>query len=153
QPVSSAGPCNDGAAMRAIQKVRMGVAMAVAAVCVGLASAALAATPDLHPCKQVKTALCGSLMVFENREAKSGRKIPIAVIVVPAIGKADKEPIFPLQGGPGESATDGAADIVSDATATPLRQGHDIVLVDQRGTGQSNLIQCPPPSTPQGYFG
>jgi len=127
-----------------------GVMIAIFSIAI---AAAEAATPDLHPCEQVKTARCGSLMVFENRETKRGRKIPIAVVVVPAIGTDKKEPIFPLAGGPGGSNTDGAKDIVSDPTGTALRQGHDIVLVDQRGTGSSNLIQCPPPSTPQVYFG
>ena len=128
--------------------------MAVAAAAwIGLGSASHAASPGLQPCKQLKSVLCGSLMVFENRETQRGRKIPIAVVVVPAIGADKKEPIFPLAGGPGGSNTDGAKDIVGDPTGTMLRHGHDIVLVDQRGTGSSDLIQCAPPSTPQGFFG
>jgi pimeloyl-ACP methyl ester carboxylesterase len=122
------------------------------AASLSVAAPVRAAPADLHPCKGLKEARCGTLMVFENRAAKTGRKIPLAVAVIPATGPKPAEPIFILQGGPGQAATDIAADI-AHSPELDLRKAHDVVLVDQRGTGKSNGLQCPQPATPQGYFG
>lgn len=127
-------------------------AVVAGAAFLGAAPATSAANPALHPCKGLAAARCGTLWVFENRAAKRGRKIPIAVAVVPATGPKPAEPIFILQGGPGQAATDVAPDIVHRPELA-MRETHDVVLVDQRGTGKSNPLQCPPPATPQGYFG
>jgi pimeloyl-ACP methyl ester carboxylesterase len=43
-------------------------------------------------------------------------------------------------GGPGEDAI-GAAEIYARQFA-PLRKDHDILLVDQRGTGRSGALRC-----------
>ncbi|HSM97287.1 MAG TPA: alpha/beta fold hydrolase [Rhizomicrobium sp.] len=107
---------------------------------------------DLHPCPQLKTARCGVFNVFENREAGRGRKLSIAVAILPAIGPTRAEPIFWFSGGPGASAIEEAQFILGDRTRD-IRSAHDIVFVDQRGTGSSNPLQCPPPRTPQGNFG
>src|SRR6476646_8605849 len=49
-------------------------------------------------------AFCGTYEVFENREARSGRKIPLKIVLLPATG-SDRapDPIFLLAGGPGEA--------------------------------------------------
>ena len=46
-----------------------------------------------------------------------------------------------LAGGPGQGATD-LAELALGPFA-PVRETRDMVLVDQRGTGKSNLIDCP----------
>ncbi len=56
-------------------------------------------------------------------------------------GAAD--PLFILAGGPGQAATDFYA-LVAPAFARVQRE-RDIVLVDQRGTGGSNALNCPFP--------
>ena len=94
----------------------------------------------------------GTLSVFEDRTAGTGRRIAINVVVIPAIGGEKKGPIFQLEGGPGAAATDDGPDMVNDPDLEFLRS-HDIVLVDQRGTGSSNLLQCALPSSPQDFFG
>jgi pimeloyl-ACP methyl ester carboxylesterase len=135
--------------MQRAQKIRSraaALAIFAAAILAGPGQAA-----DLHPCKRLKTARCGSLDVYENRETQRGRKISIAVTVVPGTDPAHAEPIFWLSGGPGEAASDEARYVVGDRTR--FLSPHDIVFVDQRGTGSSNLLQCPPPATPQGFFG
>jgi pimeloyl-ACP methyl ester carboxylesterase len=97
---------------------------------------------ELTPCHvpEVQEQLrCGVYPVFENRQAGQGRKLQLKVIVLPARGTAAKEaPIFYLAGGPGETNTD-FAKVYSSST---LRQGHDIVLVDSRGTGDSHRLAC-----------
>ncbi|HEX9945457.1 MAG TPA: alpha/beta hydrolase [Thermoanaerobaculia bacterium] len=84
-------------------------------------------------------ALCGTYEVWENRAAKSGRRIDLAIVLLPARSAQPKpDPIFFLAGGPGQSATELAAALARD----DLRRARDFVFVDQRGTGKSNPLQC-----------
>ena len=85
-------------------------------------------------------ARCGTLSVFEDRAANAGRKISINVLVLPAKSEgAHPDPLFFLHGGPG-----GAATAMAPLFAhSPVRETRDIVLVDQRGTGASNPLNCP----------
>jgi pimeloyl-ACP methyl ester carboxylesterase len=85
--------------------------------------------------------LCGTHEVYENREAKEGRKISLKIVVLPALtSPALPDPLFALAGGPGQAATDGAA---NDAQRfAEIRKNRDIVLIDQRGTGGSNKLKC-----------
>jgi pimeloyl-ACP methyl ester carboxylesterase len=94
---------------------------------------------------------CGKLTVFENRETRTGRTIDLNIVVLPAFDQKTKaEPLFSLAGGPGASSAEGA-----DFWAGPgkeYRRRHDVVLVDQRGTGQSNRLSIPQEKTPQHYL-
>lgn len=84
---------------------------------------------------------CGHLRVPEDPARPAGRQIPLAVAVVPAVSAARRhDPLFVLAGGPGEAAT---AFYASVAPAFALiHRDRDIVLVDQRGTGGSNALDC-----------
>lgn len=98
-----------------------------------------------EPCIVAGTsAQCGILFVYENRLAQTGRMIPLNIAVIQAnlAQKAD-EAIFWLSGGPGVAAT---SDTVNIQEFLPLLNGRDLVLVDQRGTGGSNMVV--PPQTP-----
>lgn len=112
----------------------------------------------LHSCDVRGTpgALCGTYEVFENRVAKSGRKIGLNIIVLPALNApAAPDPVFWLHGGPGAAATS-TAQFLDQGFLGPLREKRDVVFVDQRGTGHSNGLQCDladDPSDPQTYFG
>ncbi len=85
---------------------------------------------------------CGKLTVFEDRQAAAGRTIDLNIAVLPAISRSpEPDPLFFLTGGPGQAATES---FVSLANAFErIRQKRAIVLVDQRGTGQSNPLDCP----------
>ncbi len=101
------------------------------------------ATIELEPCRAfpVPDALCGSLAVPEDPYAPEGRTISLAVSVLPATGlESDRapDPIFALHGGPGAAARYLAPLMVQ----LPARRRRDIVLVDQRGTGESNGMVC-----------
>ncbi|HXI85936.1 MAG TPA: alpha/beta hydrolase [Parvularculaceae bacterium] len=83
---------------------------------------------------------CGRLYVFENRKARSGRKIPIEFVRVRATGENPApDAVFELAGGPGENATQNAAKAIA---ASKTLQQRDLVIVDQRGTGKSNPLDC-----------
>jgi pimeloyl-ACP methyl ester carboxylesterase len=87
------------------------------------------------------TILCGTLDVFENTKTLSGRKINLNVVVIPAIhNNTVNSPIFILEGGPGVSVTTGSAFYADSINY--YRLNHDVVLVDVRGTGNSNPLHC-----------
>jgi len=81
-------------------------------------------------------ARCGSFGVPENRAEPDGRTIRLHVVVLPALSKPVRtDAVAFLAGGPGDAATELAA-TRSEQLAT-LNVRHDILLVDQRGTGRS----------------
>jgi pimeloyl-ACP methyl ester carboxylesterase len=80
--------------------------------------------------------------VFENREARSGRQIEIHLVVLPSTGRPAPDPLFVLQGGPGQAASD-LAEFYAGRSWAATRRDREIVLVDQRGTGRSNRLDCP----------
>jgi pimeloyl-ACP methyl ester carboxylesterase len=97
----------------------------------------------LAPCevKGLGQARCGKIEVFEDRAARAGRKIALNVVVIPATsGHALPDPLVFLHGGPGAAATGSAAGMA--AGFAKLRGDRDILLVDQRGTGGSNPLDC-----------
>lgn len=102
-------------------------------------------TLSLEPCKLPgldEEARCGIYEVWENRAAEAGRKIPLRVVVLPALGpNPAPDPVVYFAGGPGGGAVD-AAPGLSMFLAAP-RQRRDLLLVDMRGTGESNPLECP----------
>lgn len=113
-------------------------------------------TLALQPCeiRNVKDAKCGTLEVFENRATRKGRKISINVLVLPATGqKREPDPLFYFAGGPGSSSVEDAPGIAQILAG--VREHRDLVFVDQRGTGQSNPLNCDlfDVADPQSFFG
>ena len=64
-------------------------------------------------------------------------------MVVPARAPAAAEPVLLLAGGPGQGAADLARPLSQRIGA--VRDRHDLILIDQRGTGQSNGLHCEAP--------
>jgi pimeloyl-ACP methyl ester carboxylesterase len=92
-------------------------------------------------------AQCGTYRVYENRSAHSGRQIDLKIAMLPATtDHVDPDPLFYFAGGPGGAATDVASMFKNEFTK--LNETRDIVLIDQRGTGGSNLLMCPKPDKP-----
>ena len=89
-----------------------------------------------EPCVvQGVDARCGTFVIPEDRSKPNGRTIGLNVVVLPAFSKpARKDAVTFLAGGPGEAATDAAADLSRQLSALHLYR--DILLVDQRGTGR-----------------
>ncbi|HKS30197.1 MAG TPA: alpha/beta fold hydrolase [Pyrinomonadaceae bacterium] len=87
-------------------------------------------------------AWCGRYEVFENRASKQGRKIALNVVILPALSeKPSPDAVFFLAGGPGQGAASLAA-YIGEALPARVRQERDIVFIDQRGTGESNPLNC-----------
>lgn len=86
-------------------------------------------------------ARCGTLNVPEDRANPNGRQIALNIALIPAIKhKAAPDPLFMLAGGPGQAAVTTFPAIV--LALSSIHESRDIVLVDQRGTGKSNPLQC-----------
>jgi pimeloyl-ACP methyl ester carboxylesterase len=118
---------------------------AAAAAVAALGTGALQLTPCEieHPLRlTVMPADCGVLFVPEKRREPQGRQIGLHVARVPAINRRKQaDPLFVLAGGPGQAAGDFYA-TVAGAFAR-IHRDRDIVLLDQRGTGKSNALNCP----------
>jgi pimeloyl-ACP methyl ester carboxylesterase len=105
---------------------------------------ALVAKLVLAPCDlpDLDRARCGSYEVFEDRAVRAGRKLALHVVVLPALARrAAPDAVFWLHGGPGAAATQ-TAGAAHGGFLEGLRRDHDLVFVDQRGTGQSSPLAC-----------
>jgi pimeloyl-ACP methyl ester carboxylesterase len=105
---------------------------------------------ELTPCHVPgvdEEVLCGRYEVYENRAALKGRKIGLNIVVLPAQGPhVAADPLVFLAGGGVAPATRYAPFL---RKAFPiLRRQRDILLVDQRGTGGSNPLECDLPTDP-----
>jgi len=101
----------------------------------------------LKPCKAAEgptDGYCGSYEVWENRQTRTGRKIALKILILPAL-KQDSapDPVFILAGGPGQGAVELAGQV--QEIFRPIETARDLVFVDQRGTGKSNPLDCKPP--------
>jgi pimeloyl-ACP methyl ester carboxylesterase len=85
---------------------------------------------------------CGWMEAAENPDDPGGRQIQVRVARIPARGRvSEPDPLVFFAGGPGQSATE-SWPIIARAL-TKVNENRDILLVDQRGTGQSNALKCP----------
>jgi pimeloyl-ACP methyl ester carboxylesterase len=106
-------------------------------------------TPAFTPCQIGAAgsslhmqAECTSLSVPENYAQPDGKHIRLHIAVLKARnGHPAPDPLFFLAGGPGEAST--VAYPLEAPAFERIRAQRDIVLVDQRGTGQSSPLNCP----------
>ena len=77
-----------------------------------------------------------------DRSNPNGRQIGLRVAIVPAVATNHQlDPLFALAGGPGDAATQFFAWL--PAVFNEVHATRDIVLIDQRGTGDSNALTLP----------
>jgi pimeloyl-ACP methyl ester carboxylesterase len=128
--------------------VWMAVVLSTLGVCLGREAAAAPEALPLHECRLENpqrlgsiAARCGVLTVPLDRAQPQGATIDLSIAVVPALNRrATAAPLFLLAGGPGQ----GAAAMYTGLSSAFARvnRNHDIVLVDQRGTGSSSPLNC-----------
>jgi pimeloyl-ACP methyl ester carboxylesterase len=106
-----------------------------------LAAPAFAEKPCATPELVKAAARCGTVTVPENRDQSAGRRIGLNIVILPAVGPATLTPLYDIEGGPGLPTTIHADFYLNFGGG--YRQGRDIVLLDQRGTGGSNGLMCP----------
>jgi len=86
-------------------------------------------------------AFCTPFSVAEDPNKPNGRKIDLKVALIKSDDeRADGDLVVFFAGGPGQAAVDTYPQIA--AALSPLRKHHHILLVDQRGTGESHPLSC-----------
>src|SRR5262249_36959331 len=87
---------------------------------------------------------CAHLSVPEDRSKPEGRKIDLRLAIVFSHSpKAQPDWVTLIAGGPAQPAIDAFPD--DQMASEPLHRHHNILLVDQRGTGGSHPLRCAQP--------
>lgn len=96
----------------------------------------------------------GKLSVPENRTKPGSRMIELAVVRLKSQAEKPGTPIVYLSGGPGGSAIGEATQLdYLGRLFEQMQQTHDVILMDQRGTGRSaSLIWLSPTAMPSDFF-
>jgi pimeloyl-ACP methyl ester carboxylesterase len=126
----------------------MGPRTVLVALLGSLSLLAQASALELKDCRIQNTegtvstpAQCGLFQVPENPDEPLGKQIELFVARVPTLNQQRSEQAFVLlAGGPGQAASEAYAS--SQQAFERIRRSHDILLVDQRGTGKSNRMAC-----------
>jgi pimeloyl-ACP methyl ester carboxylesterase len=92
------------------------------------------------PCGRPAPITCATLAVPLDRHDPSAGEVQLALESVPASG-ASSGTIVAIAGGPGDSGT--ALTTRFETWLAPALETHDLVVVDLRGTGRSDFLDCP----------
>ncbi len=116
----------------------------------GLLSAGLCSAQPLHltdcrinagPGTHSLAARCGSMMRPLDPSGAVGGEIALRIAVVPATNLTpEPDPFVPIAGGPGPGSVQFSA--AYSWAFDAVRRDRDILLVDQRGTGESATMDC-----------
>jgi pimeloyl-ACP methyl ester carboxylesterase len=98
------------------------------------------AAVTLTPCSDSPTARCGTIVVPAVRSDPSAGTMRISFRRYPATGGPARHTLLAIEGGPGYPSVGTAGYYL--AMLGPARSTTALLLVDQRGTGESELIDC-----------
>ena len=98
---------------------------------------------EVRPCPGKKHVLCGVIKVplYWTAPRRGSLHVHFKVFVHADSSRPALEPIVAMEGGPGYPSTGSAASYLFMIGA--LHRRHDLILMDQRGTGRSDAIDCP----------
>jgi pimeloyl-ACP methyl ester carboxylesterase len=85
-------------------------------------------------------AQCATLQAPENHSAPNGRKISLAVAMIPAKSQTQSDPVVIIAGGPGQSILESYP--MLHPALNDVRRNRNILLLDARGTGGSHRLPC-----------
>jgi pimeloyl-ACP methyl ester carboxylesterase len=108
-----------------------------------LASAPPRSETAVKPCPGRPGVLCGSIKVplYWSAPHRGSLRVHFEEYLRTDSSLPALEPIVAMEGGPGYPSTGSAASYLFMIGS--LRQRHDLILMDQRGTGGSDAINCP----------
>jgi pimeloyl-ACP methyl ester carboxylesterase len=86
------------------------------------------------------SAFCAPFEVPEDRSKPDGRRIALKLALIRSSEAPDDDFIVFLAGGPGQSAVNAWPQVAS--SLEPARKRRHVLLLDQRGTGASNPLDC-----------
>lgn len=118
---------------------RLARALPLSLVALGLLAPSSPAAIPFKPCFEDSEVECGNLVVPIDRGGSVPGTISLRVTRIKA-AKPSGRAVFAFAGGPGQGATP----LVDQFAAQLSRAGrtHDVVVFDQRGTGESGPIDC-----------
>jgi len=94
---------------------------------------------------------CAYFPLAENPDNPDGKPVNIHVARLESLSRnKHPDPLLFITGGPGQAASESWATIQSAFHA--LRKNRDVYVIDQRGTGQSNKLDCPEIETSTDVF-
>jgi pimeloyl-ACP methyl ester carboxylesterase len=130
------------------------LAAAAIALTVFVGPAHVSAAGPTKPCRDDRSARCGSVLVPLYRAAPDGggRKLRVHFRVFPRTDRSKPalEPVVAAEGGPGYPSIDSAESYLF--MLGPLRRRRDLIVVDNRGTGRSGAINCPRLQAAKGVY-
>ena len=85
-------------------------------------------------------AQCAAFAVPEDHAAPDGRRIELAIALLPARAQAEPDPVVMIAGGPGQSALESYPQVAQ--AFSDVRRNRHVLLVDARGTGGSHPLRC-----------
>lgn len=89
---------------------------------------------------------CGRLEVLQDRANPQGRTLKLSVAIARATGpQPAPDPVIYFSGGPGDAAVGlgRAQQLLASTAFRTVRERRDLILFDQRGTGESEPKFCP----------
>jgi pimeloyl-ACP methyl ester carboxylesterase len=97
----------------------------------------------LHACPAPSRVLCGTVRVPLYWSSPNGPKLTVRFRVYPHMDQSlpPLEPIVAMEGGPGLPSIGSAASYL--LMIGSLVQRHDLIVMDNRGTGISSVLKCP----------
>lgn len=99
------------------------------------------APPDFERQQGVQ---CGWVSVPLRTNEPDGRSIRLWTARVSGTGTRGDDPVLYINGGPGIATVDSILPYLAESkTISLLRQGRDVILFDQRGSGRSEEALCP----------
>lgn len=122
-----------------------GLGLPLAALCANKSPDKITLEKMVCPAPSIKNAVCMRAIVPENYDLPSGRQISLDLAILKAPNPASSSrSIFVLQGGPGQRTTS----TIEDESKLWKKVGrtHDLVFIDQRGTGTSPDLHCANPN-------
>ena len=87
---------------------------------------------------------CGWVSVPLRADEPNGRLIRLWTARIRGTGTTAEDPVVYINGGPGVATVDAILpNLTQNKTIVLLRQGRDVILFDQRGSGRSEEALCP----------
>src|SRR4051812_29478620 len=126
--------------MRALASVALAAAALIAAPAAGAATTKRVGSVELHRCGFAR-GWCGSVPRPLDPAKPNGPRIDIAFRWLPAGGGRARGPtLVAVEGGPGYPSIGSRPEY--QAMYGPLLRTRNLLLVDNRGTGRSGLVNC-----------
>lgn len=114
-----------------------------------------AASSRLSPCEvpQIPTATCGSITVPLDRAQPNVGTTTVGFVLIPRTDQSQPSlgTIVTNPGGPGNATTDGLGHLYADGLR-PLLDRRELLLIDPRGVGRSDPIDCAALAGPEMVF-